>query len=100
MSFVDSTITLYDLPELKSPIVLTQARYAQSFGICSSWQDVPITSKGKGKAKTADNDGELISTRTLITTLVVGCRKKVLVFVWFNGILGPTRVSYKTVEAK
>lgn len=69
-------MTLWDLPNLKTPTVLTNARNAQTFAIQTHRQ--PTAS---------DSDG----SETWATTLVIGCRKKVVVKSWSNGRPEPTR---------
>lgn len=72
----DGVITLWDLPNLKTPTVITQAKYVQSMAIQTHLRTNP---------EHKDQEG------TSVTTLVIGCRKKVVVMAWANGKPEPTR---------
>ncbi|KAI5452750.1 Vacuolar morphogenesis protein 6 [Naganishia albida] len=86
----DSQVTLWDLPELRQPTVLTSLKNVQSFGVHSSRQraDSLVPRKKKNPSATEPaREGEV-----RMSTLLVGCRKKVAVMSWSGGKpLGGTR---------
>ncbi|KAH7097488.1 hypothetical protein BKA62DRAFT_716172 [Auriculariales sp. MPI-PUGE-AT-0066] len=66
----DWTLTLFPLPNLSPPSVLAQARNAMSFTITSS-----VLPADKVKATPA----------SVVTHLMVGCQKKVVLYTWKDG---------------
>ncbi|KAF9026027.1 hypothetical protein BDZ89DRAFT_1135054 [Hymenopellis radicata] len=70
-------VTLYPLPTFASPTVLTNAKAAFSFTIHSHIEQIPT------EGTFAQPDKQTIPT--LITRLVVGCRRKVVVYSWKDG---------------
>ncbi len=71
------TTTLFPLPTLSPPTVLTQAKAAFSFTIHSFTQHIDA----EGKPSQPD----VKTIPTLITYLVVGCRRKVVIYTWKDG---------------
>ncbi|KIY68727.1 hypothetical protein CYLTODRAFT_436489 [Cylindrobasidium torrendii FP15055 ss-10] len=73
----EMTVTLHSIPAFTNPTPLTQAKAAFSFTVFSHVQHIP-------KEGTFDNpDARTIPT--LITYLVVGCRRKVVIYTWKDG---------------
>lgn len=74
----DNIVTLFASPELKQATPLSQSRGALTFAINTCIQHVssnnPDTSGGNFKG-----------IPTVITRLVIGCRRKVVVFTWQDG---------------
>jgi hypothetical protein len=93
---LDSQITLWDLPGLKQPTILTNLKNVQSFGVHSSLQlrRSLVPRKKKNPAGTeADEAQPGEAEEVLVSTLVVGCRKRVAVMSWSGGKpLGGTKV--------
>lgn len=81
---LDSLLTLYPLPDLVPPTPLPSTRTAFSFAVDTtvqhvssdgkfeSFDDVASEAKGKG-------------VPTVVTYLVVGCRRKLVVYSWRDG---------------
>ncbi|KAG8682591.1 Vacuolar morphogenesis protein 6, partial [Ceratobasidium sp. 394] len=82
----DSVITLFPLPTLGPPTLLTQTRNASVFAIDTSVQyeladgslATPTQSESKGIA-------------TVVTILAVGCKRKVVIFRWHDGEAQPVK---------
>ncbi|KAJ9101777.1 hypothetical protein QFC21_003116 [Naganishia friedmannii] len=97
----DSQITLWDLPNLKAPTILTQLKNVQSFGTHNTLQPSgSLTASAKKKNNPAKKDVEQVASQfshdegyrlteqedeVLVSTLVVGCRKRVVVMSWSGG---------------
>ncbi|KAJ9116996.1 hypothetical protein QFC22_004654 [Naganishia vaughanmartiniae] len=97
----ESQIILWDLPNLKAPTILTQLKNVQSFGTHNTSQPssslVASTKKKNTTAQTvagsveaqtlSDGDHQLAGQdeEVLVSTLVVGCRKRVAVLSWSGG---------------
>ena len=76
----DQTVTLLDLPNLKTPTAITQARYVQS--ICTRTIWVPPTNlKRNSKAQEPCPEDQPIR----VSILVIGARKKVHVLTYVSG---------------
>ncbi|KAK0495160.1 hypothetical protein EDD18DRAFT_1170925 [Armillaria luteobubalina] len=73
----EMTTTLFPLPTLSPPTVLAQAKAAFSFTIHS------FTQHFDAEGKPSQPDVKTIPT--LITYLVVGCRRKVVIYTWKDG---------------
>jgi Vam6/Vps39-like protein vacuolar protein sorting-associated protein 39 len=78
----DATVTLLPLPALSPPTVLAKAKGAMSFGVHTSVQQVQADG-----AQTPDEDtSKGASTQpSVITRLVVGCKRRVVVYTWVDG---------------
>lgn len=116
LSHIDSQITLWDLPNFKEPTVLTQFKNVQSFGVHNTLQPVgSLVAKSKKKkgepkltetadpdvVKPADIPADISAgdEKVSVSTLVVGCRKRVVTLSWSRGKpLGGTRVIALDVE--
>lgn len=103
---IDSQITLWDLPNFKTPTILTQFKNIQSFGVHNTLQPVGSlvarSRKKKGDPKVtgpAEVDvkepAEISAEeeKVSVSTMVMGCRKRVATMSWSGGKpLGGTRV--------
>ncbi|KAJ7510485.1 hypothetical protein B0H11DRAFT_1190833 [Mycena galericulata] len=76
----ESMVTLFPLPTFSPPTPLLKAKAAFSFAIHSSVQHIP----SDGKSTTGEF-ARTPSIPTLITQLVVGCRRKVVIYSWKDG---------------
>ncbi|KAJ9122804.1 hypothetical protein QFC24_004235 [Naganishia onofrii] len=89
----ESQITLWDLPNLKAPTILTQLKNVQSFGTHNTLQPksslVATTKKKDISAEEGASKGGygLVDQdeKVLVSTLMVGCRKRVAVLSWSGG---------------
>ncbi|KIJ67051.1 hypothetical protein HYDPIDRAFT_174307 [Hydnomerulius pinastri MD-312] len=81
--------TLYPLPSYSPPTPLTKAKGALSFAIHSSVHNAPLPDAGESDAnKGFDAEGGAkapIPIPVMVTSLVVGCRRKVVVYTWRDG---------------
>ena len=105
-SNVDAQITLWDLPNLKNPTVLTQFKNVQSFGIHNTLQPagslIARSNKKKTEPKLTETakldvvkpgDISVEEEKVSVSTVVIGCRKRVAAMSWSGGKpLGGTRV--------
>ncbi|THV01026.1 hypothetical protein K435DRAFT_718392 [Dendrothele bispora CBS 962.96] len=78
----DATVTLFPLPSFTPPTVLTSAKAAFSFGIHSYIYKEPQEPQADSGTFSSP---KAPSIPTLITTLIVGCRRKVVVYTWKDG---------------
>ncbi|KAJ7760728.1 hypothetical protein DFH07DRAFT_430267 [Mycena maculata] len=76
----ESTVTLFPLPTFAPPTPLLKAKGAFSFGIHSSIQHIPSENQ-----TTTGEFSRTSSIPTLVTQLVVGCRRKVVIYFWKDG---------------
>lgn len=79
----EATVTLFPLPTLSPPTPLIKAKAAFSFAIYTSIQD-HLPEKSEFSA------GEEDFTRakpipTVVTQLLIGCRRKVVIYSWKDG---------------
>ena len=79
--FIDSTVTLYPLPDLVPPTPLAQVRKAFSFASNSTVESVLPDGKVQSFEDAAMNKG----IPTVVTYLVVGCQRKIYVYSWRDG---------------
>lgn len=88
--FKDGVVSLYGLPDLSPVTPLSQAKNALSFMIHTTVLHVL-------------KDGKLIynppkvsseSIPSVVTRLVVGCRKKVVIYTWRDGEVQETKVTF------
>ena len=70
----DMTVTLYPIPDLQPPSQLFKARAGFSFTIHTSVQHIPPP----GKSPT-------IPVPTVVSYLVVACRRKLVIYSWKDG---------------
>ena len=85
------TVTLFPLPTLAPPTVLPSAKAAFSFAVHSFVKhSVP---EGKSAEQGVDSGFDIPKTiPTLHTYLVIGCRRKVVVYSWKDGEAEPVKV--------
>lgn len=80
----ESQVTLYNLPDLSKPTSLPRAKTAFSFAVQTFVQHPHPDGR-----KTRPQDGEfstpIIPVPIVITYLVVGCQRKLLVYSWKDG---------------
>ncbi|KAF9223920.1 hypothetical protein BS17DRAFT_781417 [Gyrodon lividus] len=86
----DSLPTLYPLPSFTPPTPLAKAKGALSFAIHSSVHNAPRT-EGPDASDSPRSGGfdsaeaGTIPIPTVVTSLVVGCRRRVVVYTWRDG---------------
>jgi Vam6/Vps39-like protein vacuolar protein sorting-associated protein 39 len=83
----DSAVSLYALPELSQATSLSQTRNALVFALNTAILHI----LPDGRVLDSSNDARAIPT--IVTHLVVGCRKKVVVFTWRDGEAQDPKVS-------
>ena len=77
---LEAAVTLFPLPSISSPTLLTKAKAAFSFAIHSSLQqDVNPPQSGNSEFTKSQ------AIPTLVTQLLVGCRRKVVLYSWKDG---------------
>lgn len=97
--FLESLPTLYPLPSFSPPRKLLQAKTALSFAVHSSVHNAPRVQSpdSTGSPPSGGFSGEAeagpIPIPTMVTTLVVGCRRKVVVYRWRDGDAQEVKVS-------
>ncbi|TDL20794.1 hypothetical protein BD410DRAFT_750406 [Rickenella mellea] len=79
----DSSVTLYPLPDLIPPTPLPQTRNTFSFAINSTVQGV--LPNGKTQAFEDGGASQAAGIPAMVTNLVVGCRKKLVIYTWRDG---------------
>ncbi|KAI5122751.1 hypothetical protein M0805_009834 [Coniferiporia weirii] len=80
----DSSVTLYPLPDLVPPTPLPQARKAFSFAVNSTIENV----SSDGNVQSFDDSatpGQSMDVPTVVTYLVVGSQRKLVVYSWRDG---------------
>jgi len=87
--YLDATVTLFPLPSFGPPTVLASAKAAFSFGIHTYIYHEPQESKAE---EGTFSHPTVPSIPTLITTLIVGCRRKAVVYSWKDGEPQESRV--------
>ncbi|KAE9401526.1 hypothetical protein BT96DRAFT_956547 [Gymnopus androsaceus JB14] len=75
----EATVTLFPLPSFSPPTVLSAAKAAFSFGIHS------FTSRTESGLKEQDEFSKPTAIPVLTTYLLVGCRRKVVIYSWKDG---------------
>jgi Vam6/Vps39-like protein vacuolar protein sorting-associated protein 39 len=80
----ESQVTLFDLPELSKPTPLPKAKSAFSFAVHTSVQHLYPGGK-KTRPQGAEFSSPTILVHTVITYLVVGCQRKLVVYSWKDG---------------
>ncbi|KAG2348015.1 hypothetical protein BDR05DRAFT_980946 [Suillus weaverae] len=81
VSLSESIPTLYPLPSFAPPTPLTRAKGALTFAVHSSVHDLDA-SDAQGGFNTVGRAGRI---PTMVTQLVVGCRRKVVIYTWKDG---------------
>lgn len=80
---LDATVTLFPLPSISPPTPLTKAKAAFSFAIHSCLQHVQPDVNPQQSGDTEFKKSQAIPT--LVTQLLVGCRRKVVLYSWKDG---------------
>lgn len=83
---LDMIVTLYPIPDLQPPSPLTKAKAAFSFTIHTSVQHIPPP----GKSPT-------IPVPTVVSYLVVACRRKLVIYSWKDGEPQEVQVRFSTL---
>ncbi|KAK7044093.1 Vacuolar morphogenesis protein 6 [Paramarasmius palmivorus] len=79
----ESTVTLFPLPTLSPPTVLSNAKTAFSFAIHSMVQHILPDGSTVQESDTGFSKPKAIPT--LFTRLVVGCQRRVVIYSWKDG---------------
>ncbi|KAL5525933.1 hypothetical protein ACEPAG_7271 [Sanghuangporus baumii] len=79
----DSVVTLYPFPDLVPPTPLPQSRKAFSFAVSSTVESVSVDGKVQSFADVGGTSASGIPT--LVTYLVVGAQRKMVVYSWKDG---------------
>ena len=79
----DRQVTLFPLPDLSPPTALAKAKDAFCFAIHTVVRHV--LSDGKALQPSDSEFGRSGAVPTVITYLVVGCRRKVVIYSWRDG---------------
>jgi Vam6/Vps39-like protein vacuolar protein sorting-associated protein 39 len=87
---VEMILTLYPAPTFSSPTPLSQAKAAFSFGIQSFVQH--ILPGGEVEQPSDVGFGRSQAIPALITRLVAGCRRKLVIYTWQDGEARDTMV--------
>jgi hypothetical protein len=83
---LENQVTLYPLPDLSPPNPLLKTKSAFSFGIHSSIQNLVSPSTPKPE------EGKTEPVPTLVTQLVVGCRRRIAIYSWRDGVSQEVKV--------
>ena len=80
----ESQVTLFNLPDLSKPTPLPKAKSAFSFAVHTFVQHLYPDGR-----KTRPQDGEfrtpIIPVPTVVTYLIVGCQRRLVVYSWKDG---------------
>ncbi|KAF8486196.1 hypothetical protein DFH94DRAFT_623079 [Russula ochroleuca] len=87
-----SQVTLFNLPDLSSPTPLPKAKTAFSFAVHTSVQHLYPDGK-KTRPQDTEFSSPTIPVPTVITYLVVGCQRKLVVYSWKDGEAQDTKES-------
>ncbi|KIM35275.1 hypothetical protein M413DRAFT_449849 [Hebeloma cylindrosporum] len=79
----EATVTLFPLPSFAPPTPLAKAKAAFSFSIYSSMHNVHLPANPQSISEPEFKRTQPIPT--LITQLLVGCRRKVVIYSWKDG---------------
>ena len=85
---VDSTVTLLPLPSFAPSTPLVKAKGALSFAVNTSIQHL----QPDGRPVDSDAGKSPKAIPTLITQLVIGCRRRVVIYSWRDGDAQDTKV--------
>jgi hypothetical protein len=80
----ESQVTLFDLPDLSKSTPLLKAKTAFSFAVHTSVQHLYPDGKTT-RPQGAEFSSPAITVPTVITYLVVGCQRKLVVYAWKDG---------------
>ena len=89
----DSLVTIYPLPDLVPPTPLHQTRTAFSFALHSGIERV--SPDGKPQAFEEVAAAKSLGVPTIVTTLVIGCQRRLLILTWRDGEIQEPRVCLK-----
>ena len=87
-------VTLYPLSDFSKPTPLAKAKAAFSFSIYTSVQHLPTNAPS---SKSSGEFDRRIAVPIVITYLVVGCRRRMVVYSWRDG--EPQEVSVSAIFA-
>jgi Vam6/Vps39-like protein vacuolar protein sorting-associated protein 39 len=88
---VDAQVTLFPLPTLAPPTALAKTKTAFSFAIHTAVQHLSTSASTE---RLAEGDfSKTTSIPTLVSQLVVGCRRKIVVYTWTDGEAQEPKVS-------
>lgn len=93
LSLIESNVTLYPMPDLVPPTPLAQVRKAFSFASNSTVESVSADGIVHSFADAASNRG----VPTVVTYLVVGCQRKIVVYSWRDGEAQEVKVCFPCV---
>lgn len=79
----EELVTLYPLPTLSPPTPLSKAKGAFSFAVYTSVQH--LLPDGRIEQPSDVEFGNTKAIPTIVTHLVVGCRRKVVIYTWKDG---------------
>ncbi|KAA1467551.1 hypothetical protein DENSPDRAFT_832639 [Dentipellis sp. KUC8613] len=79
----ESQVTLYPLPDVSSPTILAKAKAAFSFAVHTTV--LHLLPNGNPLTPSDAEFGSSKSVPTMVTYLVVGCRRKLVVYSWRDG---------------
>jgi hypothetical protein len=82
-NYSEATVTLYPTPSFAPPKPLLKAKTAFSFAVSSTARRLVPT--GDGNDNKAESETKAESTPTVFTRLLVGCRRKVVLYSWKDG---------------
>jgi hypothetical protein len=72
---VDTVVSLYALPDIGKPTLLSAARNAHAFAISAFQYEAPRSKKAKSGAESSE-----VGEKKKRDLVVIGCRKKVVVY--------------------
>lgn len=79
----ESQVTLYPLPEFAPPTLLLKAKSAFSFAVHTSVQH--ILPNGAPVKSSDAQFSKATTVPTVVTNLIVGCRRKLVIYSWKDG---------------
>lgn len=82
-NYLEATVTLYPSPSFAPPKPLLKAKAAFSFAVSSTTRR-PIPT-GDGNDNKAGSETMAQSAPTVFTRLLVGCRRKAVLYSWKDG---------------
>lgn len=79
---IDSQVTLYPLPDFTPPTPLTKAKTVFSFAVHTF---VEHEEAERPKSPYSDQSARRMAVPTMVTYLVVGCQRKMVIYSWRDG---------------
>ena len=92
MSILEATVTLFPLPSISPPTPLIKTKTAFSFAVHSSIQQVQLDLNPQQSGDPEFKKPQVIPT--LLTQLLVGCRRKVVLYSWKDGEYQEVKVCF------